>query len=600
MKVLLLLTLSFSLSAKTTDLEKIYKKFDKDNDQKITIEDGLSAQSEYIYNGETFKGMKEISALAQELAWASKLNREVDLKLIKMNPVERTSHLIKHRYWDGLTRRIDPSFIDKIPEDTKVRSKENILYFSSTDTEQKKLYKDVKTKVTTLPEHIPDDQHGLLALAMKDGVGVPYVVPGGRFNEMYGWDSYFHVLGTLNDGRVDLAKGMVDNFVYEINHYGKILNANRSYYLTRSQPPFLTSMIKEVLPRLPENPETKKWLEESLRAAIKEYKTVWMGEERLTSIGLNRYAGIAPGIPPEVEPGHFDNVLKDYSKKHKLSIKEFSERYDRGLIKEKKLDEFFNQDRAMRESGHDTTYRFQINGVDRTLDFVTVDLNSLLYKYEKDISTLIKERFDDKFDGESSAFYDKASEQRKLLMKKYLWNQKSGMFFDYNYVDNKLSDYISATAVYPLWAGLASKEEAELTVKNSLKHLEQSGGLSSSAKTRIIKTDRQWDYPNGWAPHQILAWYGFLQYGYNKDADRLIYKWLSMITKNARDYNGTVPEKFNVVTNSHKVFAEYGNVGTKFSYITTEGFGWMNASYQLGLTLLSAEKKKELLQAFSD
>ncbi len=107
---------------------------------------------------------------------------------------------------------------------------------------------------------------------------------------------------------------------------------------------------------------------------------------------------------------------------------------------------------------------------------------------------------------------------------------------------------------------------------------------------------RQWDYPNGWAPHQMLAWEGLINYGFDDIAYRLIYRWLYTITRNANDYNGTVPEKFDVVARSHHVFAEYGNVGTKFAYITREGFGWVNASYQVGLKRLPLESRRKLEQ----
>jgi len=105
---------------------------------------------------------------------------------------------------------------------------------------------------------------------------------------------------------------------------------------------------------------------------------------------------------------------------------------------------------------------------------------------------------------------------------------------------------------------------------------------------------RQWDYPNGWAPHQMLIWKGLLNYGFVKETHELIYRWLWMITRNAVDYNGVIPEKYDVVSATHKVFAEYGNVGTEFDYITTSGFGWMNASYQYGLSQLPEALREKL------
>ena len=121
--------------------------------------------------------------------------------------------------------------------------------------------------------------------------------------------------------------------------------------------------------------------------------------------------------------------------------------------------------------------------------------------------------------------------------------------------------------------------------------LEQPAGLAATAKESVQAARRhdarQWDYPYGWAPHQMLAWQGLKNYGLDADASRLAYRWLYTITKNAHDYNGTIPEKYNVVTGSHEVFVEYGNVGAKFAYIATEGFGWMNASFEVGLDYLT-------------
>jgi alpha,alpha-trehalase len=124
-------------------------------------------------------------------------------------------------------------------------------------------------------------------------------------------------------------------------------------------------------------------------------------------------------------------------------------------------------------------------------------------------------------------------------------------------------------------------------------------GVASTAKESVAKyalneVQRQWDYPNGWAPHQMMIWEGLRNYGFDEKAEELAYRWLWMITRNAVDYNGTIPEKYDVVSCTHKVYAEYGNVGTEFDYITTSGFGWMNASYQLGLDIISAELREKL------
>jgi alpha,alpha-trehalase len=173
------------------------------------------------------------------------------------------------------------------------------------------------------------------------------------------------------------------------------------------------------------------------------------------------------------------------------------------------------------------------------------------------------------------------------------------MFFDYDFALDRRTGYESATTFYPLWAGLASPYQARRLVNEALPLLEASGGLvsgteASRGEVSRERPQRQWDYPFGWPPHQMLAWQGLVDYGYRKDAQRLAYRWLLMITQNAADYNGTVPEKYDVVHRTHQVFVEYGNVGTQFEYITREGFGWMNASYQVGRALLSSGQTAHL------
>jgi alpha,alpha-trehalase len=184
-------------------------------------------------------------------------------------------------------------------------------------------------------------------------------------------------------------------------------------------------------------------------------------------------------------------------------------------------------------------------------------------------------------------------------MMKYLWDDETGYFFDYHVPSGTRSGFISATGMYPLMVkDFLSPKQAKRMIEFGLKNLEGPGGIFSTAKSSRDKegdkTERQWEWPNGWAPHQMIIWQGLRNYNHFEDAERLISKWLLMIAENARDYNGTVPEKFDVEKRSHKVFAEYGNVGTHFSYITKEGFGWMNASYQYGLHLLPEKKKEEL------
>lgn len=590
---------------------------DTDNDKKITVEDtGDKSFVVQTTDGEEvlIESTYYLSNLLQELAIAknkglSKI--QIDIQRIKEQPADRLSRLIKTKYWDNLTRRVDREGLENILTDTKASdSLMRRLYVPSTDSVGIAYFKNLETdfenfKVVILPENISpeyvksiNDKPGILSLKIEDGKGLPFVVPGGRFNEMYGWDSYFEGVGLNIDGREDLSKAMVENFAYQIEHYGKILNANRSYYLTRSQPPFLTSFITETYESLNQN--NKAWLRKMIKAAMKEYFEVWMvKDEKLTENGLNRYYAEGIGIPPETEPGHFDEQLQPFADTYDMPLDEFIKAYQNQNINSKELDEYFLHDRSLRESGHDTTWR--LDGV--CADLNTVALNSLLYKYENDFAYLIRTYFDNSFEYNNQSFnsvywLDKA-DRRKELVNKFLWNEANNSFYDYNIQTQEPLVYESATNYYPLWAELASEEQAEHLKNRLLETLKAKGGVLSSSKAsveRFATSDvaRQWDYPNGWAPHQMLIWKGLMNYGYNEVAQEFIYRWLWMITKNATEYNGTIPEKYDVVNRTHKVYAEYGNVGTEFDYITPSGFGWMNASYQYGLSLLNKDLRENL------
>jgi alpha,alpha-trehalase len=591
--------------------------YDTDGDKRITKDD--APNKDYFMQsteGHTviLRNTYYISNLLQELAIAKDgpdPNLQISLCQIQEPPAERISRRIKTQFWDDLTRTIDEAGINRITGDDKMHDDVQRIYVPQDDSVGVAYFKEVQKRMPKLeviilpkdlsPEYVQsiNNKPGILSLKIEGGKGVPFVVPGGRFNEMYGWDSYFEGIGLLLDGRVDLAKAMVDNFCYQIKYYGKILNANRSYYLTRTQPPFLSSFIREVYDAMPV--KDKEWLAESLAIAIQEYETVWMQGKRYTpGTGLNRYYADGIGIPPETEPGHFKEMLQTYADKYNMSELAFEQAYKDGTIKDAEVDRYFVHDRTLRESGHDTSWRLD----NVAADLNCVDVNSLLYKYEKDFEYLIATYFKEGFRGVDDKTYtahywaEKAA-TRKTLMHKYMWDDATHGYFDYNQKTGKRSDFMSATNFFPLWAGLASKEEAALMVPQLMHELKAQGGFTGSSKASLDKyatgnVQRQWDYPNGWAPHQMMLWKGLNDYGYTAEACEMIYRWMWTITQNAFDYNGTIPEKYDVVNATHKVDAEYGNVGTDFAYITRSGFGWMNASYQYGMSLLSEEYIKKL------
>ncbi|KAG0747530.1 hypothetical protein G6F62_005698 [Rhizopus arrhizus] len=608
---------------------------DTDGDFQITVNDlgpksfAVGSADSGGYRKIEIRGTYMLSNLLQELALAEDCGRRyivLDEARLSENPVDRLSRMIRYNFWDGLTRHMDAEGLEKICMDPKNRSANHSprIYIPYTEDDVFDYYQHVAQtrphlglEVERLPKDITpefvqsiNDRPGILALALKKSVdadgktvfrGVPFVVPGGRFNEMYGWDSYFEALGLLIDERIDLAQGMVDHFTYEIKHYGKILNANRSYYLSRSQPPFLTDMAKQVFIKLPKTEESKQWLHGVLQAAIKEYDTVWMAEPRLDpKTQLSRFRPAGKGIPPETEASHFDHVILPYAQRLGLSITEYMKQYNSGTLKEPELDEYFLHDRAVRESGHDTTYRYE----GRCGNLATIDLNALLYKYETDIADMIEQDLDGDlcdYQGvpQQADMWRKRAEERKKRIDRYLWNEEAGMYFDYDTVAEKQSDYESVTTLWAMWAKCASQAQAERMVRVALPKFEVTGGLvsgtaESRGKISLDRPNRQWDFPFGWAPHQILAWTAFENYGMQSTALRLAYRWLYIITKSFVDFNGVVPEKYDVVSLTHKVQVEYGNVGVDFKYVPREGFGWMNASYQIGLSMLTKQMRRAL------
>lgn len=600
-------------------LQKLLTQEDTDGDRKITIDD--KGPKRFLLedaqgNVAVIKGTYQLSNLLQELALAKKNNletAEIKLSNITELPVSRISRKIKDYYWDGLTRTIDKTGIRKIIEDDKIENPVAYLYVSASDDLAYDYFKKLevttpKLKVIRLPEEISSEyvlsinkRPGILALALKEEndeiKGVPFVVPGGRFNEMYGWDSYFIALGLITDGKIDKAKDIAENFKYQIDHYGKILNANRSYYLTRTQPPLYTSLIMDIA----EKDADQNWISRHLKTAIKEYETVWMQPgKRLTDSGLNRYKAEGIGLPFEVEPGHFDDILEQFAIKYNLPLRDFESKYLEREIIDSELDAYFVHDRSMRESGHDTTNRL----VAVCADLNTIAVNSLLYKYETDIAFLIKKYFNNVFGPDenhlhTAAYWEKKAAFRKGKINSLNWNASESIYFDYNFEKQEPHLFEAATTFYPLWANLCSPEQAQKLVEKTLPKFKMKGGIAGSSKKAIQNIDenapvRQWDFPFGWPPHQILLWKGLLNYGFTEIAQEMIYRWLWLMTKSAVEYNGTIPEKFDLATNSHKIFAEYGNVGTIFDYITEEGFGWMNASYQFGLSILDKKFIKNL------
>ena len=502
--------------------------------------------------------------------------------------------------WDSLTRSMNSC--DSLV-DSKIKAAP-VLYLPSdfpTPPAVQKLQADCGVQIQHLPAvlHGPGTidtrefhPHGLLYLENR------YVVPGGRFNEMYGWDSYFIIRGLVRDGRVDLARGMVDNFFFEIEHYGSVLNANRTYYFSRAQPPFLSSMVMSVSEADQQaGHDDTAWLAKAYTYLTRDYG-MWTREPHLAgNTGLSRYYDFGHGPPAE--------ALQDESGFYRKVTSYFLLHPERaaGMLVEKPSDtkasdakspvlgasysvqvcdqpttmahaeceparsvslseDYYKGDRAMRESGFDISFRFGPYSA-ATHHYAPVCLNSLLYKTERDLEQL-SQRLGRKADAE---LWQKRAEHRKQAMQKYFWNEKAGLFFDYDFERSQQSTYRYATTFYPLWSGLATQEQAKALARN-LPILERPGGLVMSSE----ESEGQWDFPYAWAPLQLITVEGLRRYGLAADANRLSYKFLSTVAENFRR-DGTIREKYNAVTRSDEV-----KVGAGYQ-ANVIGFGWTNGVF---------------------
>lgn len=430
----------------------------------------------------------------------------------------------------------------------------------------------------TLPSNIKErpqleggiEAHGLLYLPY------PYVVPGGRFNEMYGWDSHFINLGLLAAGRVDEAREMVDNHIYQVEHYGRVLNANRTYYLTRSQPPFLAAMVADLY----RHTGDKEWLARTMPALSETYR-FWTSEPHLTpETGLSRYHDLGSGPADEVvasekdESGHthYDRISDEFKR---LLVLDPEQRdaalgYPLELYYDSQADRltdlFYQGDRSMRESGYDPSDRFGRFNIDVVFSN-PVDLNSLLYAYELEMARLTFEL------GETTAApaWHARAEARREAMQRYLWDAEAGQFFDYNLRSGQRRAYPYATTFFPLWTGWATPEQAA-AVHSQLESFLRPGGLVTSLQA----TGNQWDSPFGWAPLQLAAVEGLARYGYHRSAD-LIAKAFCGMVEDEFQRCGTIVEKYDVNRRSAEV-----SEGIAYGYSSNEiGFGWTNGVYLL-------------------
>ena len=399
----------------------------------------------------------------------------------------------------------------------------------------------------------------------------PYFVPNHKkFNFIFYWDSFFMFRGLMGTGRETILKDMVDNFIYLYERYHIIPNFNAPASMGRSQPPFLSSMIldayamfertktigrkarKFLVQAVYQKDPDKVWLKSAMDAAKREYYNVWLDPQNLyhhqvEGYGLQRYGD------------------RDLGYAHSSEL----------------------------ESGWDFTSRFY----NRCSEFLPIDLNTYLYTYKINFAKT-GEILDIP---QQKEYWMEKKEARKDAINKYMWNEKEGFFFDYNYYYGRQSEFISLAGFTPLWAGLATQAQAQKMVKK-LSSFETPFGLTITAKESLapklnlsaiplryrpaveaVLRPKQWDYPYIWPPLEYLTVIGLLRYGFTTEAARVM--------KNAIDTQANIFKRYSTLY--ERINGETGDRAKSFHYHLQPGFGWTNAIFYRYVQILKALKNKQ-------
>lgn len=393
----------------------------------------------------------------------------------------------------------------------------------------------------------------------------PYVVPGGRFREVYYWDSYFTMLGLAESDRWDKIADMVANFAWEIDSFGHIPNGNRTYYLSRSQPPFFSLMVellaqhdgddamKKYLPQLQK--EYTYWMEgvETLQPGHQNKRVVKLDDGTI----LNRYWDERDTPRPE---SWVEDIATAKSNPNRPAT------------------EIYRDLRSAAASGWDFSSRWIDNpqqlGTLRTTRILPVDLNALLYKMEKVLARASKAAGDDA----KAKQYDALANDRQKAIEKYLWNDKEGWYADYDLNSKQVRNQLTAAALFPLYVNAASKDRASKMAAATRTHLLQPGGLATTS----VKSGQQWDAPNGWAPLQWVATEGLQNYGQNDVAMEVTWRFLTNV-QHTYDREQKLVEKYDV--------SSTGTGGGGGEYPLQDGFGWSNGVTLKMLDLICPKEK---------
>ena len=367
------------------------------------------------------------------------------------------------------------------------------------------------------------------------GLPYPYTVPAvGHFDCMYYWDTYFTNKGLECSERYDQSKNNTDDMLYLVDKFGFMPNGNQTNLIKQSQPPFLSIMVRDVYEHYKDRP----WLIGAYEMLRKEYD-FWM-TNRMSPIGLNQYNGNEPNKD-------WTGWAMGYKKRMG------------GVMPVGDLNDIGHHFHVTCESGWDTNPRWGLEG----FNYVQVDLNSLLYMFEKNMQFFSKV-----LENGQCEYWRKLADQRAKLMCKYL-DDGNGILLDYNFAKNKHSEIFSAASFYPMFAALISEQRAEKLVEN-LFRLETEYGIVACEKNEAIREKYQWGYPNGWACLHYIVVIGLLNYGYTAEAKRIAKKFIMLVDK-VFEETGNLWEKYNVVE---------GNINVNNEYKMPQMMGWSAGVYK--------------------
>ncbi len=417
-------------------------------------------------------------------------------------------------------------------------------------------YKSDKEKTPT--EHIHALWHVLTRQPQSTGgslIALPhaYIVPGGRFREIYYWDSYFTMLGLRVSKQVTIIENMIENFAFLIDTFGYIPNGNRTYFIGRSQPPFFSLMIKLLAAE-----KGQSILKKYLPQLEKEYNFWMKGADVLTSSApaKNRVVRMPDG-----------SILNRYWDENNTPRPEsYKEDIELSHQSNQKPEELYRHIRAAAESGWDFSTRWFRDAKSfptiHTTDIVPIDLNCLLVHLEQTLA----EAYSISGFKEQSDNCNAAAVGRISSIRKYCWNDHVKFYFDFDFVEGKQTKALTLAAAFPLFFGFATQAEADAVAATLRNKFLNAGGLITTTEN----SGQQWDAPNGWAPLQWIAYKGLRRYGIDDLAAHIKSAWIDSNTK-VYKATGKMTEKYNVTDDSGE--------GGGGEYPNQDGFGWTNGVF---------------------